>query len=240
MGIRVALYYVVTWVFLMALGGVQQETGLLPPEIGLAQWGPGLAALLMIVLFRKQGPRLQGSVKGIAPERWRLALLPLAVGLVVWGLTRLLPLDREAIPGAYDNLALVIAWMPLGALGEEIGWRGYLHKLLDERWPGLASSALVGVLWAAIHVQLYSQGALVMALFALTAIAWSIVMLALVREGGFPVWLATLFHLAINVVNLLILDVIYQPAFMAINAAVWGLVAAIVVFGRRDLYLARR
>jgi hypothetical protein len=35
--VRVSLFYVFMWFFLMLLGGIQQETGLLPPEIGLAQ-----------------------------------------------------------------------------------------------------------------------------------------------------------------------------------------------------------
>ena len=35
--VRVSLFYVFMWFFLMLLGGIQQETGLLPPEIGLVQ-----------------------------------------------------------------------------------------------------------------------------------------------------------------------------------------------------------
>ena len=39
----------------------------------------------------------------------------------------------------------MVLWMPLGALGEELGWRGYLHKKLDPRIRGLFSSLLVGI-----------------------------------------------------------------------------------------------
>ncbi len=36
--------------------------------------------------------------------------------------------------------------MPLGALGEELGWRGYLNKRLNARLGGLASSLLAETL----------------------------------------------------------------------------------------------
>ena len=39
--LRIGVFYLLTWFFIMLLGGIQQETGLLPPQIGLAQWGPG-------------------------------------------------------------------------------------------------------------------------------------------------------------------------------------------------------
>ena len=55
MYLRVGVFYVLTWFFLMMLGGIQQATGILPPQIGLPQWGPGIAALLMLVIFRKDG-----------------------------------------------------------------------------------------------------------------------------------------------------------------------------------------
>jgi hypothetical protein len=47
---RIIVFYGLTWFFLILLGGGQQAAGL-PAEISLPQWGPGLAALLMLILF---------------------------------------------------------------------------------------------------------------------------------------------------------------------------------------------
>jgi membrane protease YdiL (CAAX protease family) len=232
---------VLTWFFLMLLGGVQQATGFLPPEIGLAQWGPGIAALLMLVLFRKDGFKITFFAKDTSTLRYLYAaLIPLGVGIVVYSLKFWVPLQSSAVPGIFDNLPLTLLWIPLGAIGEEIGWRGYLHKKLDPRMRGLFSSLLVGVLWMPIHVHFLSQGPIFLFFFALTAISWSIVIYALLQDTNFNVLLASIFHMAINLANLFVLDVIYQTSFMMISSLVWVVVAAIFVITKRDHYLATK
>ena len=37
MFLRISIFYVFTWFFLIFLGGIQQATGFLPPEVGLAR-----------------------------------------------------------------------------------------------------------------------------------------------------------------------------------------------------------
>ncbi len=43
----------------------------------------------------------------------------------------------------------------LGPLSEEIGWRGYALERLQVRWNGLASSLIVGLVWALWHLPLF-------------------------------------------------------------------------------------
>ena len=71
---------------------------------------------------------------------------------------------------------------------------------------------------------------------ALWFISLSVVAYSLVQDTGFSVLVATLFHLAINLIDLLIIDVYYQPTFWVINGIVWAIVAAIFVLAKRDLY----
>ena len=238
---RIIVFYGLTWFFLMLLGGVQQATGILPPEIGLAQWGPGIAALLMLALFRKDGFKITLFAKDTPPLRYLYAaLIPLGVGVVVYLLKSLIPMQSTAGPGIFANLPLTLLWIPLGAIGEETGWRGYLHKKLDPRMRGLFSSILVGLLWMPIHVHFLSQGPIFLFFFALTVISWSIVIYALLQDTNFNVLLASIFHMAINLANLFVLDVIYQTSFMMINSLVWVVVAAIFVITKRDHYLATK
>ena len=210
MFLRIVVFYVLTWFFLGLLGGLQQETGLIPPEISLPQWAPGIAALL-----------------------------PVGVGLVIFLVLTLLKVESTAMPEAYDNLPLVLLWMPLGALGEELGWRGYLHKKLDPRLRGLISSLLVGVLWMLIHVHFFSQGPVFLIFLVLLFISYSVVIYAVVQGTGFSVVLATVFHLAINLSNLLFLNVIYETSFMVVNSLVWMAVAAVVVLMKKDLFFTK-
>ncbi len=238
---RIIIFYVLAWFFLMLLGGVQQATGVVPVEIGLAQWGPGIAALLMLELFRKDGFKITFFAKSTPPLRYLYAaLIPLGVGVVVYLLKSLIPMQSSAVPGIFDNLPLTLLWIPLGAIGEEIGWRGYLHKKLDPHMRGLFSSLLVGILWMPIHVHFLSQGPVFLFFFALTAISWSIVIYALVRDTNFDVLLASIFHMAINLASLFVLNVIYQTSFMMLNSLVWVVVAAVVILLKRDIFLGSK
>jgi len=239
MFLRVAVFYGLTWFFLMLLGGIQQETGLLPAEIGLAQWGPGIAGLLMLLIFRKDGHKMVFFSKNIPVLRYlSAALIPFGVGLVVLLIGSLTPLESSPSPITSEALWLAILWMPLGALGEEIGWRGYLNKMLNPRMRGLFSSLLVGILWMPIHISFFSEGSTFLFFFTLLIISYSLVVYALLQDTGFSVILATLFHLSINLTNLLFLDVIYETRFMMVNGIVWAIVAAIFVLTKRSIFLA--
>ena len=225
----------------MLLGGVQGATGILPPEIGLAQWGPGIAALLMLVLFRRDGHKVTFFSKGTSVLRYLYAaLIPAGVGLVTFLIKSALSIEPSADAPVYDSFLPLILWMPFGALGEEIGWRGYLHKKLDTRLRGLWSSLLVGLLWMPIHVAFLTRGSVFLFFLALLIVSYSVVIYALVRDTGFDVLLAGVFHLAINLSNLLFLDVIYELPFMAVNALAWAVTAIIVVVARKELFFATK
>jgi membrane protease YdiL (CAAX protease family) len=235
--LRISVFYGLTWFFLFLLGGIQQESGLFPTEIGLAQWGPGVAALLMLLIFRKDGHKIIFVSKDTPISRYAFAvLIPAAVGLMVWLIKLWISVPSPAAGGA--SLWLTVLWMPLGALGEEIGWRGYLHKKLDARLRGWISSFLVGILWAPIHVHFFADGPVFLLFFALTIISYSVVIYALTRDTGFSVALATIFHLSINLTNLLFLDVIHETSFMMVNGVVWAVAAVVVLLLNRKAFFA--
>jgi membrane protease YdiL (CAAX protease family) len=236
---RVGVFYVLVWLCLMLLGGIQQETGLLPPEIGLPQWAPGIAGLLMLAIFRKDGHKMIWLSKETPLLRYLLAaVIPVGLGLVTFLIISLLGIESSSSGAAFSSFSLVVLWAPLGALGEEIGWRGYLHKYLDARVRGVVSSLIVGVLWAPFHVHFLSEGLVFMLFFVLLLISYSIVLFALIQDTGFNILLATLFHLSINYINLIFLDVIYSTTFTAINAVVWAIAAVTLVLRRKEIYLA--
>ena len=236
--LRISVFYLLTWFFLILLGGSQQATGLLPPEIGLAQLALGIAAFLMLVIFRKDGHQIVFLAKRISFSRYLYAaLIPTGVSLVVLVIRSLMDITPSSSSPAYNSLIAFILWMPFGALGEEIGWRGYLHKKLDTRLRGLFSSLLVGILWMPIHVAFLTQGPVFIFFLTILIISYSIVIYALVQDEGFNVLLASIFHLSINLTNLLFLDVIYELSFMILNSLVWALLATGLVLFRKDLFL---
>jgi membrane protease YdiL (CAAX protease family) len=239
MFLRIGIFYVLTWFFLMLLGGIQQTTGVLPQAIDLPQWGPGIAALLMLMIFRKDGHKIAFFSKETPVLRYLYAaLIPIGVGSLIYLISTFMHIESAATAPAYGPLWLMVLWMPFGALGEEIGWRGYLHKKLDSHMHGLFSSLLVGFMWFPIHIPFLTQGLVSVFFLALLIISFSIVIYALVQDTGFSVLLAAIFHLSINLTNLLFLDVIYETRFMMVNALVWAVVAMLVILMKKEIFLS--
>lgn len=136
-----------------------------------AQLAPGLAAF---ICAKRAGTKL--SVKLTAPKPISLLFVVL-VPLVVIGAQSLLfeQLGQGAIPSAFfasaPLIALVIVTTVLGSIGEEIGWRYYLHGTLRQHMKPWLSSALSGLLWGLWHFpKIFQQGLGFYLVFALSLI----------------------------------------------------------------------
>jgi membrane protease YdiL (CAAX protease family) len=195
----------------------------------------------MLVLFRKDGHEITFFSKQTPAIRYlAAALIPIAAGVVVTLISSLLHIEPSPDAPKHGSLLTIILWMPFGALGEELGWRGYLHKKLDTRFNGLISSLLVGLIWFPIHMSFFSRGPLFVFFLATLIISYSVVIYALVQDTGFNVLLASVFHLFINVANLLFLDIIYETPLMIVNALVWVVVAVMVILRKKELFFATK
>ena len=95
------------------------------------------------------------------------------------------------------------------ALGEELGWRGFLYPQLKARFGRKTGWLLGGVIWGAWHWPLiwltgYEYGAdylgfpvVGMLLFCVITVAWGILHDRLYEKSG-SIWVPALFHGAIN------------------------------------------
>jgi membrane protease YdiL (CAAX protease family) len=232
---RVIVFYVLTFVFTILLGGFQEAAGISQFAVILPQLAPGLAALLMLPIFRKDGYRFSFIDRSLPASRYlKAALIPLGAAAAIYLINSLILGsltfgDTSSLPWA------LLLWMPFGAIGEELGWRGYLHKRLNFGLSGLLSCVIVGLLWGLWHVGMYQNGALYMAFFLLLMVSYSIVIFSIVAEAGFNVLLAAIFHLMINFTNIFSLNIINDITFMIVNSLVWAVIA-IAVAARSSLF----
>ncbi len=237
--VRVVVFYVLAFVFTIMLGGAQEAAHVSSETVILAQWGPGLAALLMLLIFRKDGFRISIFDRKIPASRYLLAaLIPAGGAALVFLIYRVF----FAVPASGSPTAtpwILLLWFPLGAIGEELGWRGYLHKRLSVGLAGLISSVIVGILWALWHVGMYRNGALYMAFFVLLMVSYTVVIYALVADTGFNVLLAAVFHLMINVASLFTYSLVNQVTFMMVSSLVWAAIAVVVVLTRKPQFLLK-
>lgn len=239
--LRVAAFYLITFGFTIILGMIQQVAGVDSQVIVLPQLAPGLAALVMLLLFRKHRFKVTLTLKTAQFRKYLAALLlPLGVMVVVFLLYGFF-VHNQVMQTVTPTPSLVfLAGMFIGAFGEELGWRGYLQKTLDRRIMVFLSSMLVGVLWALWHIGLYQNGPAYMFFFALSLIAYSFAISWLLWGTKHNVVIATLFHFMINISTyIFFLRVANDPDYMRTNAIVWTLVASFILLSQRKHFLRK-
>jgi membrane protease YdiL (CAAX protease family) len=236
--LEVVVFYGLTLVLTFLIGGLQQEAGLLPGLIFLPQWGPGIAGLITMWVFRKRdGLRITFFDRRMPLPRYLGALvLPLDFGLLTFLFARLVLGDAQSVPVTVTGVAMMLA----GALGEEIGWRGYLHRRIVPHLSPLVSSLVVGLLWMPFHVQLWPGGVPFLLFFALGTVSLSVMAYALLAEYEFNVLGATLFHLGTNLGTTLFYGHVlsFTLPLMVAYGTIAAALAAVVMWLRRDLFSA--
>lgn len=199
----------------MDAGGLLYVTG--------AMWSPGLAALATKRIYREPIASLPWQWGG-ARFAWLAYVIPLAYALPVYLITWLTPLGGFLQPGFLERTATEFGWTGLGptvtlilfllltgtvglvgktsrALGEEIGWRGFLVPELN-KVVGFGGVGLIsGLMWAVYHYPVllfadYNKGAPAwysVICFTLMVVADSYIMAWLTLRSN-SLWPAAIFH----------------------------------------------
>ena len=175
--------------------------------VPLLMWMPGVAAIVTRLLFYR-------TIKGLGwhPGPWRYLAMAIAIP-ILYCLVIYVPVWLAGV-GLFDGsyLRRVLPFLPIAmvqnlatALGEEIGWRGFLTPTLY-RWRGFLWAGIgTGLIWALWHVPLIVVGgydAGTPAWYAITCFSISVpamsVMLAWLRLRSTSLWTAVLFHAVHN------------------------------------------
>ena len=240
------LVFVLSIPFWMAgtLNGLQLLPGL--PVAALMFVCPVTAALILVYGENKTAGviallKRSFDYKRIRAKVWYAPILLLMPGamIVSYELMRLMgvPLPTPQIP-VLATAAMFITFF-IAALGEELGWSGYITDPMQDRWRALPAGVLLGLVWAAWHII-----ALVQAHRSPTWIAWwclgtaamRVVMVWLYNNTGKSVFAVALFHTTSNVTWQLfpIHGSYYDPR---VTGLIMTFVAAIVtvVWGPRSL-----
>ena len=210
-GLFVALTLGVSTVFYVALArlGSLADEGARWLILGL-MWTPGLIALSLQLATRRT---LRGLGWGWGGGRWWLLgyLAPILYAGVTYALIWASPLG-DLQPGVFGRLAAQWHLVALGALqacafalGEELGWRGFLVPRLARVMGFDGVSLASGLVWAVWHVPLilfagYHSGAPALysvACFTVMVVGISYLFAWITLRSG-SVWPAVLLHASHN------------------------------------------
>ena len=131
--------------------------------IPLSLFGPIGAA---VTVTKRNGGRVKRllkkafDIKKITSWSWGACILVIVPALffLAWGVSFTFGLEMmEPAVSVYLIPLLMIAFFT-GALGEEVGWMGFLFGALRKEWSFLKSALILGVFWAVWHVPMYLFG----------------------------------------------------------------------------------
>jgi membrane protease YdiL (CAAX protease family) len=239
---RVALFYILALILCIIFGGIQLKVLKIDfYTISLPQFAPAIAALVMLALFRKENVRLTIALTGAQTLRYIGAIgIPLFVsGVLFLSYSQFVgSVNIEPISGI--PLLILLGGNLVGAFGEELGWRGYLQRIVEERANVLIASVVIGVLWGLWHILYYQYGPLYLLFFVISTLAESVVIGWLLRGTDYNVVIAGIFHFAINASFYPVREARADLRLMMLFGLVWFAVAVIIVVIRRKDFLSPR
>jgi uncharacterized protein len=187
-------------------------TKLLPinlPISALMTFCPMIAAAILIyrkqkMLGVKQLLKQVFDFKKMNNKKWYVPivlLLPIIALLSFWYVKS----TRILIPSTtFSLLSICIFFIAyfIAAIGEELGWSGYIINPMQNKYDALKASIIVGIIWAVWHIIPYYQ-----AHQTTTWIIWQcigtvflrIIMVWIFNNAGKSVFAMVLFHTMINI-----------------------------------------
>jgi membrane protease YdiL (CAAX protease family) len=176
--------------------------------VAMLMWCPGISALVTRLIFQRN---VRGEGWKWAPSRYELAgyALPIAYAACAYGAVWIFDFGGVDLgrfkTNAFRFVTVGLAINVAFALGEELGWRGFLVPKLAERLSFTRTALVSGIIWASWHVPLiifadYNGGTPTLysiACFAVMVVGISFP-LAWLRLRSGSVWPAALLHASHN------------------------------------------
>ena len=221
---RIASFLLVAYSFTWVVQGALAASGMEASWthsilIGFGGFGPPVAAA--VVIWASGGDLrtwLGQFLRWRIGARWWLTALGLPLVILTAGVALFVafggPVDLDSFPfpGIY---LFALAWGTVWGGGQEdLGWRGFMLPLLQEKYSALASSVLVGVAWAGWHLPLFLNATTThggwplsqQLLWVVSILAGSILWTWMYNSTGGSVLAVAVFHAGVNAMG------IFHPA----------------------------
>ncbi len=213
------LFFIIAFLLAWAVMAlpVAQHFGVLSAELQLeilliiGSWMPNIAAFIVLGFIIKRKGNIKALLRGwlkwnMHPGWYLLALSPILFGfitIIIYQLIYSYSPYTELFADPAQFIGLLILITITGAMGEELGWRGFALPRLQLRMNALNASIILGIIWALWHLPLWFAGlgfeAIPYWAYMLIGVSFSVMVTAACNSSGGSLLIATLFHLFLNV-----------------------------------------
>lgn len=214
--------YTFTWIIQGALAASGMEASWTHSIlIGFGGFGPPVGAA--VVLWASGGDLRKWIGQFF---HWRIGikwwLIALGLPLVILTMGVILfvalggPIDPSSLPFPGIYLFALVWGTIWGGGQEDLGWRGFMLPLLQEKYSALVSSLLIGVAWAGWHLPLFLNATTThggwplsqQLLWVVSILAGSVLWTWMYNSTGGSVLAVAVFHAGVNAMG------IFHPADM--------------------------
>ncbi|PID68314.1 MAG: hypothetical protein CR968_02025 [Flavobacteriia bacterium] len=249
------LAYIIFWLLIAFTGFlIFLEVPSLVQSImkNVCAWTP---FFVIIIMFKKLYPnlnfkeyfKLQFTKKigaGLFVSSLLLQVFIASISVLVFFLINNKSLDTMTLIGVSFIGPVLITDLTGGAVGEELGWRGYALNTLQKKYTPFVASLILGVLWGFWHLPLmllsgYSGIELVYYImaFMLAIISFSLIITFFFNKCQnilIAMWMHFWFNFLMKIVVIKPLDLLTYVAFGYLISA-----AVIVLFNRNEMLKKR-
>ncbi|MBN2136157.1 MAG: CPBP family intramembrane metalloprotease [Acidobacteria bacterium] len=225
---RIAVFLIITFSILIAVTIYLVKTGEASSNMGMAlliMWSPGIAAIVTCLIFQRNlrglGWKL-GKIKYIALSYFFPLFATLIAYSIIWitGLAKFQMVEQYQFgtstcgtigiknPPFAIALPVMLTWglilRMIFALGEEIGWRGFLIPQLIKIFSMKKAAIISGIVWFSFHLpgliflDYYSGSRLKSTVFFGIMIISASVIMFWIRVKSGSLWTAAVFHASHN------------------------------------------
>ena len=228
-----------SWALLLAMVGV---------------YGPSIAAVATAAIHGGR-PELRSLLARL--WRWRVAwwwyvLVLFGPPSFVWlgaGIHKLLGgvVGVSGIGSVLGAAVILATFIPFGPLGEELGWRGYALPRLEGHFSPLASSVMLGLIWAAWHLPMFwftpvglpTRSLSTVGTWAANVLSFSILLSYAARRTNYSVPIAVLLHATLNAGAAMGFAVLVASSWDAEGIRSWAQVVLWLIVLSTGIALAR-
>jgi uncharacterized protein len=149
------------------LGAVTRDlTKIIPiklPISALMACCPLLAAVILVYKEQKHGVRellkLSFDFQKIKDKKWYIPIVFLmpTIAAVSYGHLKVTGGILPESPTPFLSVVIFFFVFFIGAIGEEVGWSGYVTDPLQNQYGAFKASIIIGFIWATWHIIPYSQ-----------------------------------------------------------------------------------
>ncbi len=226
------VFYILTFVATILLAVGQQQMVISFDIVTLPQLAPSIAVIITVLIYASSKTFLNFRLEKSSLLQTLTALvLPILVFSIGFYICKILGLKTSVTQNLLQSLPISSVGMLIGAVGEEIGWRGFLQPNLEKKYSVQLSSIITGLMWGLWHIGHYKNGILFLLGFLLFTTSASVILRRLLDRTNNNLLVSIMFHFSVNISFVVFYkNSLTDSKMILINGILWAMFAVVTSF----------